>query len=323
MYRTSLSSFTHSVSSIGIPQPASPLVSQLTIGLCLLLLSILTFLLGMVIGHRHWAVKHPPDKYSSDAIYTPMVSNTGITEPVADLDMSSWCTNSTSPIHLYGVGVSSGRNSQLAVVMEVPDGDNYADIIPSPQGNEEEVESRHYGNIVHHHESLKRPMKSRNVGLKKHPTDSDIGDRRKALSCDNLCDQEEAAPQIAKSQSLEILGKPLKAQQSQQQPVEEQLYEDVDIVMPRRDLPASGTQLKYDYISTSLVDWRGSMETLSNQERKAAKGCKVILGKRAAMMRKFRTPQDLSASFTEWKEQSESEEDAPLLHGIQQRIRDI
>jgi hypothetical protein len=166
-------------------------------------------------------------------------------------------------------------------------------------------------------------MKPRNIGLKKHPTDSEIVDRRKALSCDNLRDQEEAAPQIAKSQSLGILGKPLKAQQSQQQPVEEQLYEDVDVVMPRRDLPASGTQLKYDYISTSLVDWRGSMETLSNQERKAAKGCKVILGKRAAMMRKFRTPQDLSASFTEWKEQSESEEDAPLLHGIQQRIRDI
>jgi hypothetical protein len=97
-------------------------------------------------------------------------------------------------------------------------------------------------------------MKPRNIGLKKHPTDSEIVDRRKALSCDNLRDQEEAAPQIAKSQSLGILGKPLKAQQSQQQPVEEQLYEDVDVVMPRRDLPASGTQLKYDYISTSLVD---------------------------------------------------------------------
>jgi hypothetical protein len=39
--------------------------------------------------------------------------------------------------------------------MEVPDGDNNTDIKPSPQGNEEEVESRHYGNIVHHHESLK------------------------------------------------------------------------------------------------------------------------------------------------------------------------
>jgi hypothetical protein len=207
--------------------------------------------------------------------------------------------------------------------MEVPDGDNYADIIPSPQGNEEEVESRHYGNIVHHHESLKRPMKPRNVGLKKHPTDSEIGDRQKALSCDNLCDQEEATPQIAKSQSLEIFGKPLKAQQLQQQPVEEQLYEDVDMVMPRRDLPASGTQLKYDYISTSLVDWRGSMETLSNHERKVAKVSKVIKphGQSATGQEScndeitLSTPQDLSASFTqhEGKEQSLSEEDAPLL----------
>jgi hypothetical protein len=94
----------------------------------------------MLIGalaHRYWAAKHPPGKYSSYVIYMPMVSNMEITEPVADLD--SWCTYSTSPIHLYGGGVSSGRHS---VVMEVPDGDKYAGIIPSPQGNNMKKRSR-------------------------------------------------------------------------------------------------------------------------------------------------------------------------------------
>ena len=258
-----------------IPPPTSPLASQLAIAFSLLVFSILTFLLGMLSGaltYRHWSATRLTKDHTPDPTYLPMVSNTGITGPLSRKDTSVCEEEVEGYLHDSNTGITGLLRKDTSVC-------------------EEEVEGYLYDNIVHH-ETTTTPEKPlavlrntyKNVQLKKHSTDTEICMRNKALSCANLFDEEELKPWQGKSCSLQILSFPTAEMQSkrvhvpqhqQTAPEEEQLYEDIDAIMPCKSAPLPASQLKYDYVSSLRVDWRGSMEKLcdgGNRKREGGNG---------------------------------------------------
>lgn len=220
---------------------------QIAIGLSLLLLSLFTFLLGMLAGaliHRRYQAAK---ERSSEATYVPIVTNTMITDPQATHSLFSdreRTSHAFSPSHNQNqesilASMELVRSGGVGVLESIREGLGNTDMETTSVSQDEEFESPHYGNTTPKENSNKPVEAGLYKNIQRHSTDVQVG---KALSCDNLQDNKNT---LQKSCSLEILSS---RQEKCVQP-EEQLYEDVDVVVARK-VPPHSLPPNYDYVSS-------------------------------------------------------------------------